>query len=153
MLVRVSTAVRKHQTKGHLGRFLSSYNASSHSVTEGSQDRSWSRAYRGAMFITALLFVACSPCFLINPRPPAQGVASSTVSWALPHQPLTKRMPAVLPTDQSYGSVFSIKILFSLWVWGQETLSVRPRSPHPHPRNLSSQLCLGEWEPGTYYVA
>jgi hypothetical protein len=45
------------------------------------------------MLPIGLLLMACSACFLLEPRTKIPGVALLTKSWALPHQPLIKKMP------------------------------------------------------------
>ena len=37
--------------------------------------------------------LACSACFLIEPRTTSLGMAPPTMGWALPHQSLIKKMP------------------------------------------------------------
>lgn len=49
-----------------------------------------------------LSFVACSACFLTQPRNIyLLGVVPPTVCWDLTHQPFIKKMPKDLPTGQS----------------------------------------------------
>lgn len=52
----------------------------------------WLSRGLGGLLLTSLLLIVFSACFLINPGPPAQGVALPTVGRALPRQSLIKRM-------------------------------------------------------------
>ena len=47
----------------------------------------------GGVLLTALLLIACSTCFLIEPTSTSPKVVPLTMAWALPHQPLVKKMP------------------------------------------------------------
>ena len=47
----------------------------------------------GKVLLTGLLPLACSACFLINPRTTCSVIASPTVGWALPPTPISKKMP------------------------------------------------------------
>jgi len=84
-------------TKKQVGeeRVYSAYTSTWLSITKGSQywissrsgSRSWCRGH-GGMLLTGLLPLACSACFLYNPRPPAQGQpylqwAGSFLLWSL----------------------------------------------------------------------
>jgi hypothetical protein len=53
--------------------------------------RSWCRGH-GGMLLTGLLIMACSPCFLIEPRANSPGMALPTMGWALPNQLLIKKL-------------------------------------------------------------
>ena len=44
------------------------------------------------VLLIGLLFVACSACFLIEPRTIGTGMASPII-WDLPHQSLIRKMP------------------------------------------------------------
>jgi hypothetical protein len=59
------------------------------------------------MVLFGLFPMVCWHPFLQNPGLPAQ------VGWALPHQSLTTKLPIGLPTGQSDGGIFSIKVLSS----------------------------------------
>jgi hypothetical protein len=59
------------------------------------------------MLLTGLLFMACSACFLTEPRTARSGVAASTVSLALPYQSLIKKMLYNLTYSPISGRHFS----------------------------------------------
>lgn len=42
--------------------------------------------------ITGLLLLACSVCFLIEPRTSIPGITLHTAGWALPHQSLIRKL-------------------------------------------------------------
>jgi hypothetical protein len=44
------------------------------------------------MLLTALLPMACSACFLIEPRTTGPRMVPPTMGWALPYQSLLKKM-------------------------------------------------------------
>ena len=60
------------------------------------------------MFIGLLSWLA-SLDNLYNPEPPAQ--ALTALGWALPHQPLIRKMPYKLAYRQSDGGIFSTVVL------------------------------------------
>jgi hypothetical protein len=112
----LSIAVWNTMTKSNWGRFLSQgfYSCTKHHgqdarvysaytstllfITKGSQDwnssrsgsRSWCRGH-GGMLLTGLLPLACSACFFIEPRQPAQGW--SHPQGAFPPWSLIEKMP------------------------------------------------------------
>jgi hypothetical protein len=45
------------------------------------------------VLLTGLLPMACSACFLIEPRTTSPGLAPPTMGWALPHQSIIKKIP------------------------------------------------------------
>ena len=55
--------------------------------------RSWWRSH-GTTMLTGLLPMACSVCFLIEPRTTSPGMAPLTMGWALPDQSLRKGLAA-----------------------------------------------------------
>jgi hypothetical protein len=54
--------------------------------------RGWCRGHRG-MLLTGLLFMACSACFLIEPRASSPGMETRTEGWVLPYFSLIKKCP------------------------------------------------------------
>jgi hypothetical protein len=54
--------------------------------------RSWCRGH-GRVLLTGLLPLACSACFLIEPRTTSPGLAPPTMGWALPSWSLIKKTP------------------------------------------------------------
>ena len=54
--------------------------------------RSWCRGH-GGVLLTGLLPVACSTCFLIEPRTTRAGMTPPTMGWALPHWSVIEKMP------------------------------------------------------------
>jgi hypothetical protein len=101
-LVRVSISAQKIMTKKQVGeeRFYSSYTSTLLYITKGSQDwnhtgqepggRRWCRGH-GGMFLTDLFPLACSACFLIEPRT-SPGMAPPTMVWALSPRSLIEKM-------------------------------------------------------------
>lgn len=97
-------------TKSNVGRrerVYLDYTSTSLFIIEGSQDRESNRA--GAqrqelmqspwkVLLAGLLPKTFSACFLIESRTTSQGMAPPTMSWALTHQSLIKKMPSSLPT-------------------------------------------------------
>jgi hypothetical protein len=60
---------------------------------EAGADASW----RGDAFMGAGLFpMACSACFLIEPRTTSPGMISPTMGWAFPLESLIEKMPLLL---------------------------------------------------------
>jgi hypothetical protein len=53
--------------------------------------RSWGRGH-GGMLLTGLLPLACSICFLIEPKTTRAGMAPPTMAWALPTWSLIEKM-------------------------------------------------------------
>jgi hypothetical protein len=111
-------------------------------IIEGSQDRtqaglepgdrSWCRSHGGCCLLAGLLWMACSVCFLIEPRSISSGVAPATVAWSLPHRSLIKKMP--------YRLAYSL-ILWRIFLnWG----------PSPQADiKLASQL--PQWNPSVNF--
>jgi len=58
--------------------------------------------------------LAYSSYFLIHPRTTCPEEALLTKNQNLPQQTLIKKMPPGLPTNQPYGSIFSIVLSISL---------------------------------------
>jgi hypothetical protein len=56
------------------------------------EGRRWCRGH-GGILLNGLFLMACSACFLIEPRTTCPGMAPPTMGWALPHQSLIKKMP------------------------------------------------------------
>ena len=54
--------------------------------------RSWCRSREGVL-LTGLLLMACSACFLTEPRTTCPGMTPPTMDWALLHQSLIQKMP------------------------------------------------------------
>ena len=54
--------------------------------------RSWCSGH-GEELLTDLLPMACSACFLIEPRTTSPGMAPPTRGWTCLHQSITKKMP------------------------------------------------------------
>lgn len=47
----------------------------------------------GKVFLTSLLFMSHSAYILVEARMINPGMASPTIGWAIPNQPLVKKMP------------------------------------------------------------
>ena len=68
-------------------RVYSAYTSTQLFITKGSQDwnssksgsRSWCRGHGGRMLLTSLLRLACSACFLIEPKTISRGMAPPTM--------------------------------------------------------------------------
>jgi hypothetical protein len=81
----------------------------SQSTTKASQDRKSMELRRNLEVGTEaeaidgwafdLFLMACSACFLLDPRTTCHGRAPPTVGWALPHQSLVKNVPHKLASD------------------------------------------------------
>lgn len=67
--------------------------------------RNWIRGYRGAL-LTGLLTIACSSCFLIQPRNPCPDVTPPTVSLNLPHEWLIKKITQRLAYRPTWWKYF-----------------------------------------------
>lgn len=65
--------------------------------------RSWCR-HHGEVLLTGLILVVYSTCFIIEPRTTCPGVALFTMSLALAHQTLLKKIP--------YSPVYSLILLW-----------------------------------------
>ena len=78
------------------------------SISEGRQGRDLEAETEAEAMATVLLSKSCSACFLIQPRITCPGVVPPTVSWTLPHQPLTKKIHYRLATGQSNGTAFCL---------------------------------------------
>ena len=100
-LVRVTM---KHHNQKQVGeeRVYLAYTSILLFSPEGSQDRksyragTWGRSWyrgRGGVLFTDLLIMACSACFLTEPRTTSPGMAPPAMGWTLPHQSLIKKMP------------------------------------------------------------
>jgi hypothetical protein len=61
------------------------------------------------MLLTGLLPMACSACFLLEPRTTSPAMVPSTKGWALRHQSL-RNYRAGLSSARSYGNIFSIEV-------------------------------------------
>jgi hypothetical protein len=53
--------------------------------------RSWCRGH-GGVLLTGLLYMACSACFLIEPKTTSPVMTPPTMGWALPHPSLIEKM-------------------------------------------------------------
>ena len=75
--------------------------------------RSWCTGH-GRMLLTGLLLMACSACFLIEPRNTSPGVmALPRMDWiSINHQ--LRKYPTGLCTAQSHRGIFSIEVPSSL---------------------------------------
>jgi hypothetical protein len=62
-----------------------------------------------------LLPMACSACFLIEPRTTDLVMALPVVGWALLYQPLIKDMPYRLAYRQILGGLFLIEVSLPQW--------------------------------------
>ena len=60
--------------------------------------------------LTGLLPMACSACFLTEPRTISPGMVSLGMDWTFPYQSLIKKVFSRLPTAQSYGGIFSFVV-------------------------------------------
>jgi hypothetical protein len=67
--------------------------------------------------------MACSACFLMDPRTTCSVMAPPTMGWALPHLSLRRKCPTGLPTTWSCGGIFSIEIPSSLMTWAYVELT------------------------------
>jgi hypothetical protein len=76
--------------QSHEGR-----NSHSRKMEEELMQRAWK------VMLNDLVLIACSACFLIEPRTTSSGMAIPTMGWALPCQSLVKKMPYRL----AYGPV------------------------------------------------
>lgn len=66
------------------------------------------------MLLTGLLLVACSACFLIEPRSTSPGMALPTIGRTLPHQSQIKKMPNKLTYSPVLWEHFSAEAPSSL---------------------------------------
>lgn len=76
------------------------------------------RAGTGTKTIKECCLLVCSLMifpvyFLMLSKTTFSGMAPPTVSWTLPYQLSIKNMSTDLSTGQSYGGIFSMKVLFS----------------------------------------
>jgi hypothetical protein len=55
----------------------------------------------GGVLLTGLLLMVCSACLLIGPQNHLPRMAPPKMAWALPHQPLIKKIPYRLTYLQS----------------------------------------------------
>jgi len=99
VLVRVSIPAQTSRPRSKSGRKGLIQHSTLLFITKGSQDwnshrsgsRSWCRGH-GGMLLTGLLPLACSACFLIEPRTTSPGMAPLTMGWVLPPWPLVEKM-------------------------------------------------------------
>ena len=118
LLVRVSIPAQNMMTKRQVveERFYSAYTSTFLFITKGSQDwnssRSgswiWCRGH-GGMFLTGFLSLACSACFLIEPKTTSPGMASPTRG----PPPLITNWENALQLD--HMEAFPQEKLFSVW--------------------------------------
>ena len=78
-------------TKNNLGKkgFISAPNSQSQSITKGRQAGAQTETWRQEVtqgLLIALFLMACSICFLIEPRTSCSGMAPSMVGCVFPHQ-------------------------------------------------------------------
>jgi hypothetical protein len=103
----LTIAVIKHHDQSKMGG--KAHTATALVITEGSRDRnlkrqesegrSWCRGH-GGVLLAGLLPMACSACFLIEPRTISLGVAPPMMGWVFSCQSLIKKnCPASLPTE------------------------------------------------------
>jgi len=92
VLVRVSIPAQNIMTKKQVGeeRVYSAYTSTLLFTAKRSQDwnssRSGSKSWwkgRGGMLLTGLLLLACSACFLMEPKITSPGMAPPTMGWTL----------------------------------------------------------------------
>ena len=57
--------------------------------------------------LPGLLLMACSACFLIEPRTTSPGMAPLTMGWALPYQSIMKKIPYSLSYSPTLKEAFS----------------------------------------------
>jgi hypothetical protein len=105
VLVRVCIPAQNIMTKKQIWeeRVYSAYTSTLLFITKGRQDWNSSRAgtwrqelmqWPWKVLFTGLLPLACSACFLIEPKTTSPGMAPHTMSWALPSWSLIeKKMP------------------------------------------------------------
>lgn len=74
--------------------------------------RNWSKDH-GVMLLIGLLLVACSVGLFMQSRTTCLGLAPPTVTWALPHQSLVRKMSRRLARGQSDGGIVSSAVLSS----------------------------------------
>ena len=103
-------AMVKHHDQSNLGR-KGLFHHIAHHPEKTEQDpggRSWCRGHGGVLLI-GLLPMACSACFVIEPRTTSPGMAPPTVVWvsAINHQ---SRKYSI---GQSFEGIFSIEGPFS----------------------------------------
>ena len=72
-------------------------------VKAGPQGRNWSKDY-GGVLLTGSLLMACSACFLTQPRTTSPGEAPPTVGCVLPYLSIIKKMPS---ETCNYGAIFA----------------------------------------------
>ena len=63
------------------------------------------------VLLTDFLLMACSLCFLIEPKATSPGMAPPTMGWTLSHQSLIKKCATELPTAWSSEVIFLTEVL------------------------------------------
>jgi len=117
MLLWVTITVMKHHDQKQIGeeRVCLVYTSILPSITEGSQDRNpnkagtWRQELRQRpwrVLLTGLLSMACWIWCLIESKTTSPGMEPSTISWALPHRSLIKKMSL----SSSHGNIFLIEV-------------------------------------------
>jgi hypothetical protein len=100
----VAVAMMNHRDQKQVGeeKVYLAHTSTSLFIIEGSQHKNSHRVGTWKLeliessaywLLTGLLLVACSACFLIEPRTTSPGMAPPTMGWALPHQTLIMKMP------------------------------------------------------------
>ena len=107
----------KHHDKSNLGR--KGLHILSHSLLGEAQvrtqieqepaGRSWCRGH-GRVLLTGLIPMACSACFLIEPRTTSPGMTPPTMGWALSHWSLIKKMPCRLTCSWTLWRHFLLRV-------------------------------------------
>lgn len=87
----------------------------------------------GCVLFTGLFLMACSSCFLIEPRTSSPGIIPPKMVWALPFQSLGKCLAV-----RSYGVISSIEVPFF-----QVTLVRFKLTPKCTSRTLLKKLFSG----------
>ena len=87
----------------------------------------WSTGH-GRMLLTGLFPMACSACWLIEPRKTNPGMTPPTMGWALPYKSLIKKTP-YRPAYSHLLEAFSPLMFLPLW-WLQLLLSGHKASQH-----------------------
>jgi hypothetical protein len=111
----------KHRDQKQVGeeRVYWAYISTSRSITEGSQDRNWSRARTSRQDLTQrlqsgpdswLVSHDLLSLLFIELRITCPVVAPLTMGWALSHQPLVSKIPYRFAySAYTYGGIFSIE--------------------------------------------
>ena len=92
--------------------YTNSCNSSLKEVRTGTQTGQESAdGSHGGVLLIGFLSMACSACFLTEPRTTSPGMAPQTIGWALPTQSLIKKMINTgLSTTRPYGDIFLIEV-------------------------------------------